>query len=530
MIVAVVRLPAWVLGAALALHGQSAGELYVRARQAEKNGEYAKAYLYYAQAAALAPGEREYWSLAQSIQTKALTESPPVGKPASAPEPDEGGALPADAITEAELQEARRPLPPARLEASLDRKSFDLKGDAKEIFLEVARAYGLDAVFDGDYQPAASLRFRVEDVDYRSALRALEAATGSFIVPLGPRLFLVVKDTPQKRTEAEPAVALLVSIPEPVSIQEAQEMARSVQQAMEIQRLAIDSARRLVLVKDRVTKARPAQAMLEQLLRHRPQVVVEVELLDLDRKSSLSFGLDLPSQSALAGFGPFRNLKTAVPSGFSKFLAFGGGASLVGLAVADAQWLANLTTSTADTLLRATLRSLDGQAASLHVGDRYPVITQGYYGPIQGAGQIYTPPPTFNFEDLGLVLKVTPKIHGDGEVSLDVESEFKVLTGKALNGIPVIANRKLISKVRLKDGEWAVVAGLVSSSEARSLGSIAGLGGVPLLGPLVSRHGRDKNGSTTLLVIKPRVINGPASDEPAPAFWVGSESRLPTPM
>ena len=121
-------------------------------------------------------------------------------------------------------------------------------------------------------------------------------------------------------------------------------------------------------------------------------------------------------------------------------------------------------------------------------------------------------------------------IHGDGEVSLEVESEFKVLTGKASNGIPVIANRKLNCKVRLKDGEWAVVAGLVSSTEARSLSGIAGLAGVPVLGPLLSQHGRDKNTSTTLLVIKPRVISPPASDEPAPAFWVGSESRLPTQM
>jgi type II secretory pathway component GspD/PulD (secretin) len=189
-----------------------------------------------------------------------------------------------------------------------------------------------------------------------------------------------------------------------------------------------------------------------------------------------------------------------------------------------------MTSSTADTLLRSTLRSVDGQPASLHVGDKYPIMSQNYSGAIQGSGQGYTPPPTFNFEDLGLVLKVTPRIHGDGEVSLEVESEFKVLTGKAANGIPVISNRKLNCKVRLKDGEWAVVAGLISSTEARTLSGIAGLAGVPVLGPLLSQHGRDKNTSTTLLVIKPRVINPPASDEPAPAFWVGSESRLPTQM
>ena len=83
---AVVRLAAFMLAAALAVQGQSPGELYVLARQAEKKGEFAKAYLYYAQAAAADPQRREYWSRAQSIQTKALTESPPKPKPASAEE------------------------------------------------------------------------------------------------------------------------------------------------------------------------------------------------------------------------------------------------------------------------------------------------------------------------------------------------------------------------------------------------------------------------------------------------------------
>jgi general secretion pathway protein D len=526
---AVVRLAAVAVWTALALNGQSAGELYVRAKQAERNGEFAKAYLYYAQAAAAAPGQREYWSLAQSLQTKALSESPPAPKPAGTPEAGGDAALP-DIISEAEIREARRPLPPARLDATPGRKSFDLKGDAKTLFLEVARAFGLDAVFDGDYQPPAGLRFRVEDTDYRGALRALEAATGSFIVPLGPKLFFVAKDTPQKRTEAEPSVALLVSIPEPVSIQEAQEMARSVQQAMEIQRFAIDSARRLVLLKDRVSKARPAQLLFDQLLRRRPQVVIEMELLDLNSKYSSSFGLTLPAQSALVSLARFRNLSAITPAGFARFLTFGAGKTFLGLGIADAQMLATMTSSTTDTLLRATLRSVDGQPASLHVGDKYPVMSQNYSAAYQGTNQAFAPPPTFNFEDLGLVLKVTPRIHGDGEVSLEVESEFKVLTGKAANGIPVIANRKINSKVRLKDGEWAVVAGLVSSTEARSLSGIAGLAGVPVLGPLMSQHGRDRNTSTTLLVIKPRVIDPPASEEPAPAFWVGSESRLPTQM
>ena len=519
------------LAAALAVQGQSAGELYVLARQAEKKGEFAKAYLYYAQAAAVEPQTREYWSRAQSLQTKALTQSPLKPKPASAGEIEDDDPALTGSISEADLREARRPLPPTELQADKSRKSFDLKGDAKTLWLEITKAFGLDAVFDGDYQPPSGLRFQVDDVDYRDALRAMEAATGSFLVPLGPKLVFVAKDTPQKRTDAEPTVALVIPIPEPVSIQEAQEMARSVQQAMEIQRFVIDSARRLVLLKDRVSKARPAQLLFEQLLRHRPQVVLEVELLDLNSKTSSSFGLSLPSQFALVDFGRLRkNILPTTPAGFARFLTFGGGKTFLGLGIADAQLFASMTRSSADTLLRATLRSVDGQPASLHVGDKYPIMSQSYSSMTPGAGQGFSFPPTFTFEDLGLVLKITPKIHGGGEVSLEVEGEFKVLTGTAANGIPVVANRKFNSKVRLADGEWAVVTGLMSSNESRSLTGIAGLSGVPILGPLMSQHGRDKSNSSTLLVIKPRVIDPPATQEPAPAFWVGSETRLLTPM
>ncbi len=86
---------------------------------------------------------------------------------------------------------------------------------------------------------------------------------------------------------------------------------------------------------------------------------------------------------------------------------------------------------------------LDGQAATLHVGSRYPIITNTYVGNTAGSvGTVYTPPPTVNYEDLGLVLKVTPSLHDGGEMTLDLDTEFKVLGAQTSSGIPIIANRK----------------------------------------------------------------------------------------
>src|SRR3981081_1592760 len=114
--------------------------------------------------------------------------------------------------------------------------------------------------------------------------------------------------------------------------------------------------------------------------------------------------------------------------------------------------------------------------ATFHVGEKYPVLTGGYFGPssFNGPGA-YKPPPSFTFEDLGLLVKLTPRIHGIDEVSIELDAEFKVLAGQALNGIPIISNRKISTKVRLKENESAVVAGLMSKDEAVSISGLAGL-------------------------------------------------------
>src|SRR5262249_45071082 len=84
-------------------------------------------------------------------------------------------------------------------------------------------------------------------------------------------------------------------------------------------------------------------------------------------------------------------------------------------------------------------------------------------------GQIFSPPPAFTFEDLGLIVKVTPHVHGMDNVTLDLEAEYKLITGQASNGMPVISNRKLTSQVTARNGEWGVIAGLLSSSDAHTL-------------------------------------------------------------
>lgn len=747
----------------------AAYRLFKQAEAAEHDGKVVEAYLLFAKAAAADPYNQTYWTRAAALRVaaSAIGESklPALGqvdKPAPALNPDLVGSL-----TRRQIQDIERMTEPPRLRPAQGLKSFHLRGAANELFEQVAAAYGYTVIFDKDYTAQQTVRFDVNEADYKGALHALEAATNSFIVVLSEKAMLVAQDTPPKRQDLEPNEALGIPIPQRTSLQEAQELTLMVQQALEIRRVSMDPGKRLVYMRDRASKIELARALFSQLSAGKPQISAEIEFLSVGHTSSLDFGLKLPTQYPLVDFGPLylknRN-SVSIPAGFARFLSFGGGLSFMGLGIADGGLFATATRSDATSLLRTTVTASDGQAATFHVGDKYPIQTGAYLGlggiggggggsfsttyavistasyadistvavsatgkmklvingqdypftlpagynniaglmsiinsagtpvgiqPIQrgtkdrpysllvvastlgissiqlyddpdgakiallktpdttssisagfyadpavtkvsangilnltvgetttplllnestnnlnglrdainsasagvsasvlttGQGsnpyylqivassantgeiqvyddpdnaktalfkatdevnafavagktvstggsssslyaQAYTPPPTFNFEDLGLVLKITPFVHDLDEVTLDIEAEFKVLGTGSYNGVPVISTRKYQGKVRLRTNEYAIVAGLISETEARTLSGLAGLSDTPVLGPLFRENKKSQDRGEVLLVIKPRVTALPASEFPVETFWFGAETK-----
>jgi len=515
--------------------GTDAAKVYEAGRKAERAGHMAEAYLLYSQAAALDPLNPFYRLKCDAVQARAALESPPK-PPETAAKPETADAdltsvfdHPDNKYRPAE----RTPKPPAHLQGAPGLKDFDLRKDAKSLWQDVAHAFSLETVFDSDYQAGPPLTFRLDQTGYRDALHAAEAATGSFVVPISSRLFMVVKDTEQKRKELEPTVAMTVSVPQATTSQELVEIGTAVRQAFALEHMAWDAQQNTVVLRDRISRVVPARLLFQELLRYRPQVNIEVDMLEVDRTSSLAYGVELPASLPLAYLGTFwHNPSISIPSTISKMITFGGGQSLIGIGVADATLVANLSRSFSRTLLRSDIRAVDGTPATMHVGEKFPVLTAGYFGPASSSqgGTVYKPPPSFSFEDLGVNLKVTPHIHGMDEVTLELEMEFEVLTGETNNGIPLISNRKLTSKIRLREGEWGVVAGLLSSSEARSISGIAGLSNIPVLGALFKEYNKDETTSDVLIIIKPTLLNPPPDQLVTPPIWTGTETRPLTPL
>ena len=213
--------------------------------------------------------------------------------------------------------------------------------------------------------------------------RSLESATDSFLVPVSEHIALVARESAQKRTELTPTMAVAVPIPERLTVQEAQEITTAVQQMLELRRISLDPGRRVVYFRDSAPKVIAARQIFNNLSRGRAQVEVDVEFLSVARSSSLNYGLSLPTSSSIMDFG--KTLGNTVPYTGAAYFAFGGGASLLGLGIADAAAFATLTKSSAETVLRSQIASVDGQQASMHVGDRYPVVQASFTGVGGGA-------------------------------------------------------------------------------------------------------------------------------------------------
>jgi len=181
---------------------------------------------------------------------------------------------------------------------------------------------------------------------------------------------------------------------------------------------------------------------------------------------------------------------------------------------------ADPTNLTANTYVGALTVTAAGATQTVQVSFSVGAISSGTNGT-----SLYTPVPSFSYEDLGLSLKLTPMVHDMSEVSLGIDAEVKLLTGQSVNGVPVVSNRSLKSTVRLKTGEWAAVAGLLDTNEGRNISGLAGLSQIRYLSPLVSTHEHDTSRDEVILLMRPRLLSVPPDEHISGEITLGTETR-----
>lgn len=509
-----------------------AARLAREAREAQNSGQLVRAYLLFAEAAARDSrnptyrADRDALAPIAQLLTKANVETANVSADIKAAEnaPDQPASEPpieSGLSRESNQAETLQPLPELKPDSSVH--DFDLRGDEKLLFQDVATAYGIRAVWDPDLQPQTDLRFHIDQADFRTAMEALTSATRTFVFPIAEQAVFFARDTPIKRSQLEPSIQLSVPLPNVVDPKDLAEAANAVRGALNLRAMAFDIGSRMVIVRDRVSRARIARSLLEALLRPRAQVSIEVQLLTLDSDRSYHYGVSLPTTFRLLEFGHIGALRTLLPTLTNplNFLAFGGGATLFGVGLTDATIFATYSKSFANNLYNAIVTVGNGQTANLHVGDKFPIPQSLNTGFQQAGGSIYNPIGEVTLEDLGLVLKLTPHVNGDGDVGLDVEAEYKALGTQSINTVPSINQRQFKGNVMLREGQWAVLAGIDENTRTVTRNGLVGLAQIPALNQVLSENTRDDKSEHTLLVIKPTITRLPMSGLISPQYLLG---------
>jgi len=151
------------------------------------------------------------------------------------------------------------------------------------------------------------------------------------------------------------------------------------------------------------------------------------------------------------------------------------------------------------------LRMVDGQTAIAQFGERVPIpITT--FTPIAQGGIAQQPITTFEYQNIGVNIEVTPRTHHNDEVSLQLRVQLDNISGTTLQGLPTFGNRFVETLLRLKDGETSLLAGLILTEERTSMTGIPGLASVPILGRLFAANKDEARETDIVLILTPRVV------------------------
>jgi general secretion pathway protein D len=434
------------------------------------------------------------------------------------------------------------------LQPKTERATFHYRGDVRGLFTELASAYGVATQFDDSVQ-TKTVRFYVDDVDFFTALDLACRASKTMWTPLDTHQLLIAANTPENHKQFDRMSLLTFALPGAGTPQEATELVTSLRNICDFQKISPGQSGTVEIRAPQAT-LRACTTLLRQLTGERPQVSLDVEVFQISHNLTRNIGLHIPNTfnmynipvAALAALGgqsiqslvnqliSSGGINAAGSSGLSGLLAqlqgqqnsifsqplatFGGGLTFSGLSLDQLAAVLSLNESWARSISRVTLRAGQGKEATFHIGERYPILNASY-APIYNSPQIsqvlgnqsYVPPfPSVSYEDLGLNLKTTTMIHGDSEVSMKLEMQVRSLTGDSANGVPVISNREYQGSIRLQDGEPAVVAGEISSSDTRSMSGIPGLGAIPGLNQAMVSNSLTTENDELLIVITPHVV------------------------
>jgi len=429
------------------------------------------------------------------------------------------------------LMERARDLPPIGLDLPTDVKMPDSltfrDASSRLVFLTIARMSGISLGFDATFRETP-ITIDLRNASLDTALSAVADATRTFFRVTAKNTVLVIPDTPAKRREYEEEVVRTFYLSN-ADLKETQDLMRLV---LDARRISPTTANNTITIKDTPERVSAAARLISAIDKARPEVVIDVELLEVDRTKLTEYGLQIaspgsPGINGSVSISPQSNGAGVVPPVTLQ--------TLTNLTQADIL-LANLPAlyyrllkSDANTRVLANpqLRTAEGIPAQARFGERIPVPVTTFT-PIATGGTPQQPIVSYNYENIGVNIDITPRTHHDADVTLALKVEVQAISGTGFNGLPTFANRQVNTEIRLRDGETNMLAGLIRDDERKLMEGIPGLSSLPVLGKIFTHTQTQTDQSDIIMTLTPHIVRVLDVDESdLRAFRVGRDSVSP---
>ena len=415
--------------------------------------------------------------------------------------------------------------PPVKLQVDDKKLSLNFMHDRvmlKAIFQALGKHAKLNILFDEAFK---DIPYSVDLTDrtFEQALSSLCMATKNFHRVIDEKTLIIVPDLPNKRIQYELNAVKTFYL----SNIRAEDLQASLMQMLRTQfkapQIMVDKNLNSITLRDAPAVLELAGKLIKLWDKPKGEVVIDLEIMEVSRQKLKTFGLELDQY--IMGLGYSGGENPASESGwfdlsqidFSKKANFG-----ITLPTA----FLNFLESDSDTKIIAQprLRGVEGEEMSYLVGDKIP-IPRTSFTPFAAGGVPQQPLTSFDYEDVGIDIKITPRIHQEGEITLELEMNIKSVGGTGVADIPIISTREIKNVIRLKDGETNLLAGLLKDEERLSTRGIIGLKSIPVLGSLFSSTEKTVQQWDVLMTITPYIIRSiPLNEDDLKPLWINLET------
>ena len=439
---------------------------------------------------------------------------------------------------ERKIHEAAGPVELAPTSNLLSTVKMTSKSDT--VYRTIGELAGINVLFDPDYT-ARPITVELNGVTLQEALEITALESKTFWRPVTSNTIFVAADNPAKRKELEQSVLktfYLTNISQPTELQDVVNAIRAVLDVQRVQQLLSQNA---LVVRGTPDQIALAEKLVDDLDKPRPEVIVDIAVMQISKDRSRTLGFQPPASATISLQSNINTGTTSTSTTTTTTSDTGSNGlqlnTLGNLNATDFQVTipsANLSAVMSDSdtklLQNPQIRALDGQKASLKIGDRVPVATGSFQPGIGGVGINPLVNTQFTYLDVGVNIDITPRVHSNGEVTLKISMDVSAVTGQQnIGGIsqPIIGQRKIEHEIRLKDGEANLLGGIMEDQQTKQLSGIPGLAQIPILKYLFGQTTQDHSENEIVFAIVPHIIRGSeVSELNQRAIDIGTSSAI----